>query len=324
MIASSLWLGVSFSLFVALVYSSNQKSRRTPLFWFSVVAIGFGTVPSILFLKLLVQSFVKAVGATTEFIKPYIFALSFFSYFSSIFVDSILLLRIVAVFPPARMPRKSVVAVFGPLLIVKLARIGTVIAAVFHFISFSRTVSPEHPQELYPAATKLPEPKAVWSLQLMDNAICSFLFLYKLHKIQSLSLSLGKNTPYIKRLHTLFILAISNFVFPVIFVIVQLIFISRDISYLPIACLNVSGVNIEVIGVLFATIWSAQLRDNWNDGIESSEVTHEIVFGSAPTQSGSTASTSDIENGRSSQTLSVGRTKSVGFQHSDDLGVKAE
>ncbi|THU90792.1 hypothetical protein K435DRAFT_841297 [Dendrothele bispora CBS 962.96] len=254
------------------------------------------------------------------------FALSFFSCFSSICVDSILLLRIVAVFPPARMSRKSIIAVFGPLLIVKLARIGTVIAAVFHFITFGRTASPEDSEELYLAATKMPELKATWSLQLMDNAICSFLFLYKLHEIQSLSLSLGKDTPYIKRLHTLFILATSNFVFPAIYVIMQLIFISRDITYLAVACLNVSGVNIEVIGVLFATIWSAQLRDNWNDGNESSEVTHEIVFGNAPIQS-SDSTASGIENGRSSQPLTTRETKSVGFQHGnypDDLGVKAE
>jgi len=55
MILSSLWLGVSFSLFVALLYSSNPRSRRTPLFWISLIAIGFGTVPSILFIKLLVS-----------------------------------------------------------------------------------------------------------------------------------------------------------------------------------------------------------------------------------------------------------------------------
>jgi len=55
-IVASLWLGVSLCLFMALLYSSTPKSRRTPLFIFGVIAVGFGTIPSILFLKLLVST----------------------------------------------------------------------------------------------------------------------------------------------------------------------------------------------------------------------------------------------------------------------------
>ncbi|THU90790.1 hypothetical protein K435DRAFT_727853 [Dendrothele bispora CBS 962.96] len=253
-IVASLWLGVSFCLFMALLYSSTPKSRRKPLFAFSVIAVGFGTVPSILFLKLLVDSFVKALSITeTNEIKPYIFALSFFSYFSSICVDSILLFRLMAVFPPSRLSPRKLAMIFGPLLAMKLGRIATVIALVIKFIQKSQTVSNGDLINLYTAASELPEPRAAWVLQLVDNGICSFLFLYKLNQVQSFSARFGSNSSYLQLLRTLFLIAISNFVFPVIFAILQIIFISLKLSYESLASINISGTNIEIIGVLFAT-----------------------------------------------------------------------
>ncbi|KAF5360021.1 hypothetical protein D9758_007565 [Tetrapyrgos nigripes] len=329
-IAASLWLGVSFSLFMALLYSSNAESRRTPLFWFSVLAVGFGTIPSVLFMKLLastrmilrivktltterdtkqVTSFAKALEITAEFIKPYLFALTFFSYFSSICVDSILLLRIMAVFPPSRMSRKQVATVFGPLLTLKVARITTVIVLVVHYIRHSKNVALSDTTELYTNVTQLPEPKIAWSLQLIDNGICSFSFLYQLHKIQSFPLWLNKDTSLLRRLRTLFLIAISNFVFPVIFVIIQLILMTRALSYLAVGCLNISGVNIEVIGVLFATIWSAQLRETGGGvaiyaggEISHETMTHDIQFRSTTIRSTRT----DLESGLHQQTSTLG------------------
>jgi hypothetical protein len=75
-----------------------------------------------------------------------------------------------AVFPPSRMSRKQIARIFGPLLVLKLARIATVIALVIHYIRHSKNVGLEHTDELYTAVTQLPEPKAAWALQLVDNA----------------------------------------------------------------------------------------------------------------------------------------------------------
>jgi hypothetical protein len=55
MIIASLWLGISLCLFMALLWSSRPEKRSTPLFISCVIAVGFGTIPGILFLNLLVS-----------------------------------------------------------------------------------------------------------------------------------------------------------------------------------------------------------------------------------------------------------------------------
>ncbi|KAF5360018.1 hypothetical protein D9758_007562 [Tetrapyrgos nigripes] len=95
----------------------------------------------------------------------------------------------------------------------------------------------------------------------------------------------------------------------VIFVIIQLILLTRGLSYLAVGCLNISGVNIEVIGVLFATIWSAQVRGTGGGvviyaGREVSQetMTHDIQFRSTRTRSTHT----DLESGLHQQTSTHG------------------
>jgi len=58
---------------------------------------------------------------------------------------------------------------------------------------------------------------------------------------------------YAQRLRVLFLIAASNFIFPVIFVVIELIFVTRKLSNMALAAINISGTNIEIIGILFAT-----------------------------------------------------------------------
>ncbi|KAK7439016.1 hypothetical protein VKT23_017722 [Stygiomarasmius scandens] len=100
----------------------------------------------------------------------------------------------------------------------------------------------------------MPEPKSVWSLQIADNA---------------------------KRLRTLLLITISNFILPVIFVIVSLSMfnITGDMTF---AGITVSATSVEVIGVLFATIWASQGADNWNQG---EVVSNDLDFPTLPMSS---------------------------------------
>ncbi|KAF5360087.1 hypothetical protein D9758_007559 [Tetrapyrgos nigripes] len=166
MIISSLWLGVSLCLFMALLWSSQAEKRRTPLFICCVIAVGFGTIPGILFLRLLIKSFTASISDTAHVlveIKPYIFALSFFSFFSSFLVDSILLIRLIPLVKLPSAPSISLpsftksssssrcnfsssstifaqsstnrfVLFFGPLILIKLGRIAAIIALVINVI----------------------------------------------------------------------------------------------------------------------------------------------------------------------------------------------
>ncbi|THU90786.1 hypothetical protein K435DRAFT_801736 [Dendrothele bispora CBS 962.96] len=103
------------------------------------------------------------------------------------------------------------------------------------------------------------EPKVAWCLQLADNALCSFLFVFLLQR--TISKMLRNTSGYVQRLRALFVIAVSNFVFPVIFVVIELILVTRKLSYFALAAINISGTNIEIIGILFATIW-ASIRSN--------------------------------------------------------------
>jgi len=80
---------------------------------------------------------------------------------------------------------------------------------------------------------------------------------------------------YGKCLRTLLLIAISNFILPVIFVIVELSMfnITSDVTF---AGITISATNAEVIGVLFATIWTSQGADSWNQGEQIEVVSNDL------------------------------------------------
>ncbi|KAK7439034.1 hypothetical protein VKT23_017740 [Stygiomarasmius scandens] len=262
MIVTSLWLGVSLSLFVALLGTSSAQSHRKPIFILCMIAVAIGTIPSVLFLKILIQSIIGFNFAQSE--TPYLIALSFFSFFASICIDAILLFRLVAVFPPSIVSRRALTRIFGPLLMFKLARLTTTIVLVVRYLSKTREFPSYDPINFFLVVKTIPELRLAWSLQITDNALCSFLFIYRLHRTRSFSARL-RNSSYGKRLRTLLLITVSNFVLPVVFVIVELGVVNST-SAMALAGINVSATNIEVIGVLFATIWASQEVDSWNQG----------------------------------------------------------
>jgi hypothetical protein len=56
---------------------------------------------------------------------------------------------------------------------------------------------------------------------------------------------------------------VSNFVFPVILSIVQLVFIFRNPDFLKVAYIFVTNCFVEIIGVLLATVWTSS--SHWSD-----------------------------------------------------------
>ncbi|PIL26400.1 hypothetical protein GSI_12157 [Ganoderma sinense ZZ0214-1] len=65
---------------------------------------------------------------------------------------------------------------------------------------------------------------------------------------------------YAARIRTLFWIALSNFVFPVVFDIAQLVLIFRDASYIGGGYVISVNSYISILGVLFSTIWSGSHR----------------------------------------------------------------
>lgn len=65
---------------------------------------------------------------------------------------------------------------------------------------------------------------------------------------------------YVARLKALFWIGVSNFVFPVILNLVQLIFVFRDPSFLDGSYVFMVNTYVQIIGVLLATMWSTGTR----------------------------------------------------------------
>lgn len=68
---------------------------------------------------------------------------------------------------------------------------------------------------------------------------------------------------YTSRLKGLFWIAVSNFVFPVILSIIQLVFIFRDPDFLKGTYIYLTNSFFEIIGVLLATVWTSS--SHWSD-----------------------------------------------------------
>lgn len=59
------------------------------------------------------------------------------------------------------------------------------------------------------------------------------------------------------RLASLFWIAVSNFLFPVLFSLIQIMFLFRDDGYITGTSIYLVNSYVEIIGVLFATVWVA-------------------------------------------------------------------
>jgi len=179
---------------------------------------------------------------------------------TDLFIDSILLFRVVAVFPPRRTSFATLCAIFGPLISLKIGRIANLIVFLINFTEKTRTA--RNLGQLAIVSPTLAGPKIGWALQMVDNMSCSGIFLWKLNQARSLSIRIreddgGAKHSYPAQLRALFWIAVTNFVFPVFFNIAQYILIFRDSDNNDYWIVLVTNIYVQIIGVLFATVWRA-------------------------------------------------------------------
>lgn len=131
----------------------------------------------------------EIVAPLTPISQPTVMAYGCLSSGIPIFVESILVFRLLAVYPPRRTSTRIVIAVFAPLLVIKVAR-------VVNFIFFYSTVFRKEAEAdssssaLGPASFNHPSPKIEWFLQLVDNTFVNSLpdafefnlFLHQIHE----------------------------------------------------------------------------------------------------------------------------------------------
>ncbi|EPQ61378.1 hypothetical protein GLOTRDRAFT_135844 [Gloeophyllum trabeum ATCC 11539] len=231
-------------LFIALLWFSTPRSRRQVSFVLNVISI-------LLAFSVGVVIDIYAVTSLTNPTKPlsasWTIAIGVLGIFQSILVDTILLARLFVVYPWRITSNPRRLLIFGLPIALKLARIANLIV----YIKLLADAASRHQSiELLITAPYL---KVEWFLQLADNLFASVAFLAKLRPhIRGGSLG--------RKLKTLFYIAVSNFVIPVIFSLVQIIFLYRSKDYQALNSIICVNTSVAVIGVVFATVWAGVER----------------------------------------------------------------
>ncbi|PFH45064.1 hypothetical protein AMATHDRAFT_10086 [Amanita thiersii Skay4041] len=252
-------ISILLPLLVILFFFSTKQLRRKPIFILNVVSILLGISMGVTGIWDLYQ----AITNPQRHISSTHFAvLGCFTSIVPLFVETILVFRILAVHPYHATPKWLFTLIFLPLALLKIARLVNISMYIKHYLDILRSI--EIPiiagQVAWVAAG--PNPKIEWFLQVVDNTAASCLFLYKLDIRRSLggskyTASNSSGGSYTSVIKGLFWIAISNFIFPVLLSIAQLIFVFRDPDFVPGVIVLLINDYVEIIGVLLATVWVA-------------------------------------------------------------------
>ncbi|KAI6102951.1 hypothetical protein F5141DRAFT_1293561 [Pisolithus sp. B1] len=246
-----------FTLFVLLLALSTRESRRRIVFRLNMLAICLALTTSILGGILNGKAIVDPSNpvSTSVFI-----AASTFVYFPPLLYDSILLTRLFALYPPSGTPPTTLLKIFAFPLCVKCTRVVFITLCINDIVEGVTTTVTE--VLVHDEATiwfRNPHIISEWTLQMVDNMYSVSLFLYNLH-VRARPLKSGCGIP--NRICQFFYISTANFVFPLAFNIILLIFVVTDHSP------NSGGgvlllINnyVTVIGVMCATIWFS--RSEW-------------------------------------------------------------
>jgi len=167
-------------------------------------------------------------------------------------VDSVLILRLYAVYHPRTTRALTVVSVFTFPALVKIARIVVIGIFLRRLINFGRT----NDNMCLAMAVFFPRDRFIvseWILQAVDNLYTSTLFIYRLRG-QTLLFS-GTSYRTKRIMARLFFIAVGNFVFPVILNLTQIIYLFFNDTYVHGSVILLINVYVSIIGVVFATVW---------------------------------------------------------------------
>ena len=184
-------------------------------------------------------------------------------------MESILLIRLLTIYPFRTTPLKTFLAIFIPIALLKLGRIANLIVYVVKFSNELKTQQQTVFWFLNVCKTWFSNSTAEWFLQVADNASASVLFLVKLNEVRAFRsrtrgwsecmsfASPGLLTVILigSTLEALFWIAVSNFVIPVVLSIAQLVALWASKNIFVVAPIMIVNIYVEIIGVLLATVW---------------------------------------------------------------------
>ncbi|KAI0323312.1 hypothetical protein GY45DRAFT_1264816 [Cubamyces sp. BRFM 1775] len=247
---------------ITLFYFSTSSSRRQPMFVMNILAIACAIALAIINICNQTRAILaKPVSPAMDT------ALLFMTIFAPFCAEFVLVFRVVAVHPPSIMSWPARILVYFPVASFKTARVVNIIIFIVQWVQRKQHL--DNPLLRGQAAWSLPNIKIEWVLQFLDMTFVSALFLARLRRSTRAKREAGIHSSseaatgaFSSRLRTLFWIAASNLVIPVLLILVQLVYIFRDSNFLHGTYVFFINIYVQIIGVLLATIWSTGTRQN--------------------------------------------------------------
>ncbi|KAM5539662.1 hypothetical protein V8D89_006771 [Ganoderma adspersum] len=258
LLLTTICTGILIPISIAL-FLSFSRIWRTPVFLFNVFAIALGFAYgglTITYLKMVFSGRLSNPRLTLVFMCM--------SFLIPVCVQSILIIRVVMVYPPCMLSWGRNLLIYGIFIALSIARI--VNMALF-LNNVSRDINQSHANSTAISfyALRRGNGKAEWIMQSVNDLYASMLFLLQVKNsrafkskegaLASVFTNGGVVRSYSARLKALFWIAVFNFVFPVILNIVIVIFTFREPNLLHTVDVITLNIYFEIVCVLLATVW---------------------------------------------------------------------
>ncbi|KAG1727129.1 hypothetical protein EDB19DRAFT_1643194 [Suillus lakei] len=262
---NSIMIGHTFTvilipLIFALFYFSTPLSRRRPIFILNVIAIILAFAAGIMIDSLAIHSMLSPLDPWPPTMN---IAIGIIGAFQSILVDLILLLRLTLIYPYTIVGPKRFVLITALPTLLKIARLVNMIMFIKVLADAAR--GPTGSENLAVVWATTPYLKIEWSAQVVDNAYASIAFLWairlrRIHRSSVASEVSPRRTTFGQRLRTLLYISVSNFVFPSLLSLAQLVVVYKNVYVLTVNEIVLVNTMVAVIGVVFATVWAGSVN----------------------------------------------------------------
>jgi len=255
-ILGSMLIPILFALFLF----STPSLRRSAVFVLNVIGLLLGIVEAIFEARN--DIFLILSPTSSETGGEYI-ASTVLIAVGTILVDSILLLRLMVVYPFHRTPRKVWLAIVSFPVAIKVLR---VVNISVYCASIAQVINNDSPLEASAALENLFNARLEWTAQLLDNAFMSTVFLWRLHSHNKQTIAIRSDLSprsFSSRLGDLMCIAVLNFVFPVMLNLAQFIVGYGAADFTSATYIIQVNFHVTIIGVVFATVWVSYTK--WSD-----------------------------------------------------------
>ncbi|KZW03277.1 hypothetical protein EXIGLDRAFT_828639 [Exidia glandulosa HHB12029] len=248
-------------LLIALFLFSTRELRRSTIFVLNVISVLLGIAQAIFNARNDIRSILNPFipEATATFVSSAVLIA-----LGPILVDSILLLRLVAVYPYTRTPKLRWFLLMAFPVACKVFRVVN-ISMFSHKVQVA--VANDTAVEGANLIETFPQIKMEWIAQLLDNTYMSTVFIHRLYRHHRQSHAL-RSTPHAKQsfssvLVDLMWIATFNFVFPDILNLAQLIVCYVHKDFTTATYISQANFHVTIIGVVLATVWVSATK--WAD-----------------------------------------------------------